>query len=68
MIRRRGNSCQAIVFAGIDPVTGRQLYLRGSSTDEDEAKRMLRKFTAQVAAQRHAKTRALLRATIRGVA
>ena len=37
MIRRRGNSFQAIVFAGIDPVTGRQLYLRGSSTDEAEA-------------------------------
>jgi hypothetical protein len=39
MIRRRGNSFQAILFAGTDPVTGRQLYLRGSSTDEAETKK-----------------------------
>ncbi|AEA22294.1 integrase family protein [Pseudonocardia dioxanivorans CB1190] len=64
MIRRRGNSFQAILYAGTDPVTGRQLYLRGSSTDEAEAKKLLRKFKAQVAEQRHAKTRASLRTTI----
>jgi hypothetical protein len=27
-IRRRGNSLQVIVCAGIDPLTGRRLYLR----------------------------------------
>ena len=64
MIRRRGNSFQAILFAGTDPVTGRQLYLRGSSTDEAEAKKILRQFKAQVAEQRHAKTRASLRSAI----
>ncbi|MFR9805873.1 tyrosine-type recombinase/integrase [Pseudonocardia sp. RS010] len=64
MIRRRKNSFQAILYAGTDPVSGRQLYLRGSSTDEAEAKRILRKFKAQVAEQRHAKTRASLRTTI----
>lgn len=64
MIRRRGNSFQAILYAGIDPVTGQQLYLRGSSTDEAEAKRMLRRFRAQVTEQRHAKTRASLRTAI----
>jgi hypothetical protein len=64
MIRRRGNSFQAILFAGTDPVTGRQLYLRGSSTDEVEAKKILRHFKAQVAEQRHAKTRASLGSAI----
>jgi len=66
MIRRRGNSFQAIVYAGIDPANGRQLYLRGSSPNEAEAKRMLRKFQVQVAEQRHVKTRASLRTTIEG--
>jgi integrase len=46
------------------PVTGRQLYLRGSSTDEAEAKKILRQFKAQVAEQRHAKTRASLGSAI----
>ena len=64
MIRRRGNSFQAILFAGTDPVTGRQLYLRGSSTDAAEAKKILRQFKAQVAEQRHAKTRASLGSAI----
>lgn len=64
MIRRRGNSYQAILYAGMDPVTGRQLYLRESAPTEAEAKRILRRFQAQVAEQRHAKTRASLRTTI----
>lgn len=64
MIRRRGKSFQVVVYAGRDPVSGRKIYLRGSSTDEAEAKRILKKFTAQIAAQRHATTRASLRTTI----
>lgn len=64
MIRRRGESFQAVLDAGIDPVTGREVYLRGSSTDEREAGQLLRKFRAQVAEQRHATTRASLRTTI----
>jgi hypothetical protein len=32
-----------------DLVTGRQLYLRGSSTDEAEAEKILRQFKAQLA-------------------
>ncbi|WP_207908697.1 hypothetical protein [Pseudonocardia endophytica] len=64
MVRKRGNSFQVIVYAGIDPVTGRKLHLRGSSTDEAEANRILRKLVAQVNAQRHAKTRASLQTTI----
>ncbi|RZT83237.1 site-specific recombinase XerD [Pseudonocardia sediminis] len=64
MIRRRGKSFQAIVYAGIDPVTGKQLYLRGTSPDERGAERLLRKFLVEVAKQRHARTRASLRTTI----
>ncbi|MFR9807328.1 hypothetical protein ACL02T_34290 [Pseudonocardia sp. RS010] len=64
MIRRRGKSFQAVLYAGLVPVTGRKLYLRGSSMDEAEAKKMLRKFRAEVTEQRHAKTRASLRTTI----
>jgi integrase len=64
MIRRRGKSFQAVLYAGRDPVTGRELYLRGSTTDEAEARKMLRPFRAEVTEQRQAKTRASLRTTI----
>ena len=43
MIRKRGRSYQVIVFAGYDPLTGRELRLRESTTDEAEAKRILRR-------------------------
>ena len=43
MVRKRGNSYQVIVYAGLDPVTGRKLHLRGSGTNEAEAHRILRK-------------------------
>ena|GEM_PF-3732087 len=45
-IRRRGRSFQVIVFAGYDPLTGRELRLRESTTDEAEAKRILRRLSA----------------------
>lgn len=64
MIRRRGNSFQVIVFAGYDPLTGRELRLRESTTDEAEARRILRRLTAQVDEQRHAKTNASFRAAM----
>jgi integrase len=63
-IRKRGNSFQVSVFAGQDPVTGKRLYLTGSSTDEAEARRIHRRLVAQVNEQRHAKTRATLRSAI----
>lgn len=61
MIRKRGRSYQVIVFAGHDPLTGRELRLRESTTDEAEARRILRRLTAQVDAQRHPKTNATFR-------
>ncbi len=60
-IRQRGRSLQVIVYAGMDPLTGRKLYLRESTTDEAEAQRILRRLTAQVDEQRHAKTNASFR-------
>ncbi|ANY06754.1 site-specific integrase [Pseudonocardia sp. HH130630-07] len=64
MIRRRGNSYQVVLFSGRDPVSGRKIYLRGSRPSRTEAEQLLKKFVGQVAAQRHATTRASLRTTI----
>jgi hypothetical protein len=64
MIRRRGNSLQVIVYAGVDPATGRKLYLRESATDEKEADRALTRLCAQVDEQRYAKTNATFQAAI----
>lgn len=63
-IRRRGRSFQVSVYAGLDPVTGKRLYLTDSTTDEAEARRILRRLTAEVNGQRHSKTRATLQTTI----
>ncbi|WP_141282439.1 tyrosine-type recombinase/integrase [Pseudonocardia hydrocarbonoxydans] len=61
MIRRRGNSFQVIVYAGLDPLTGKPLRLRESTTDEAEARRILRRLSAQIDQQRHATTNASFR-------
>jgi hypothetical protein len=61
MIRRRGKSFQVVVYAGVDPLTGRRLRLCESTTDEAEAQRILRRLTAQVDQQRHARTNAAFR-------
>ena len=63
-IERRGNSLRVSVFAGIDPLTGKRMYLRESTTDEREAQRILTRFRAQVDAQRQARTKATLRVAI----
>ncbi|HEX5346361.1 MAG TPA: hypothetical protein VFW64_04560 [Pseudonocardiaceae bacterium] len=36
-IRRRGSTYQVRISGGIDPVTGRQLFLSGSADTEDAA-------------------------------
>lgn len=59
-IERRGGSFRVKVYAGVDPLTGKRLYLRESTTDEKEAERILRRLTAEVDEQRHAKTRGAL--------
>jgi hypothetical protein len=57
-IRRRGKSFQVLVYAGLDPLTGRRMYLSGSSTSEAEAKRILNRLRAQVEAQLNPRTTA----------
>ncbi|OZM72840.1 site-specific integrase [Amycolatopsis antarctica] len=63
-MERRGNSLRVKVYAGVDPLTGKRLYLTESTTDEAEAKRILNKFRAQVDEKRNARTRALFRVAI----
>jgi integrase len=53
-----------LVYAGLDPLTGRRLYLSESTTDEAEAKRILNRFRAEVDAQQNARTKATLGAAI----
>jgi integrase len=57
-IRQRGNSLQVTVYAGIDPLTGRRLFLTESTTDRAEAERIRRRLVAQVDDQRAPRTRA----------
>ena len=60
-IRTRGNSYQVNVYAGLDAVTGKRVYLSDSTTDLAEARRLRNKFRAQVDEQRHARTKATVR-------
>lgn len=60
-IRDRGNgSYQAIVYAGIDPVTKRQHYLRETARSHKEAERALTRLLGQVDERRAPKTNATL--------
>ncbi|MFN2496325.1 MAG: site-specific integrase, partial [Pseudonocardiaceae bacterium] len=59
-IRRRGNSLQVLVYAGLDPLTGQRMYLSESTTDEAEARRILTRLRAEVESQQQARTRATL--------
>lgn len=63
-VRRRGNSYQVLVYAGIDPLTGKELGLTASTTDEAEAYRILKRLSAQVDEQSHARTKATFRAAM----
>ncbi|WP_180890964.1 hypothetical protein [Haloechinothrix aidingensis] len=63
-IERRGNSLRVKVYAGVDPLTGRRLYLSEPTTDEKEAERILNRFRAQVDEQCSAQTRADVRVAI----
>jgi integrase len=63
-IRKRGNSYQVRVYAGVDPVTGKANYLTGTGRGatpreaENDAKAILRKFLTAVDEQRSARTKA----------
>jgi hypothetical protein len=53
MIRRRRNGYQVIVYAGIDPVTGRQRQISRQAKGKREAERLEGKLGAEVAEGRH---------------
>jgi integrase len=57
-VRKRGESYQAIVYAGIDPVTKRQRYLRQTAHTPKEAERALTRLLGQVDEQRTPNTSA----------
>lgn len=63
-IRRRGNSYQVRVYAGVDPVTGRPNYLTETAHDDRQAQRALRKLLSEVDEHRHARTKATLGAAV----
>ncbi|WP_169732892.1 tyrosine-type recombinase/integrase [Haloechinothrix halophila] len=63
-IERRGKSLRVKVYAGTDPLTGKRLYLRESTTDERVAERILTRLLAQVDEQRNATTRATFRVAL----
>jgi integrase len=57
-IRQRSNGkLQVLVYAGRDPVTGRQRYLAETVATRDEAERTLTRLLHQVDEQRNPNTR-----------
>lgn len=63
-VRRRGNSYQVSVYAGVDPLTARRHYLTESTDDPREAERIRKRLVAQVDTESNAKTRATLGAAL----
>jgi integrase len=63
-ITKRGKSFRVKVYAGLDPLTGKRIYLDESTTDEGEAEKILTRFRSQVDEQRHARTKGTLRTAI----
>ncbi|MEU4603765.1 hypothetical protein AB0F43_12355 [Kribbella sp. NPDC023972] len=59
-LRKRGNSHQVMVYAGVDPVTGKDSYLVESTTDEKLVDEIQTRLQAQVDRQRNAATKATL--------
>jgi Arm DNA-binding domain len=53
LIRRRRNGYQVIVYAGIDPVTGRQRQISRQVKGKREAERLEGKLRAEVSEGRH---------------
>jgi hypothetical protein len=56
--QRRNGKLQVLVYAGRDPVTGRQRYLAETVATPDEAERTLTRLLHQVDEQRNPNTRA----------
>jgi integrase len=63
-VRKRGNSYQVLVYAGIDPRTGRPHYLTESTKDEKLVDRIMRRLLTEVDEQRNVQTKATLGAAL----
>jgi hypothetical protein len=63
-VRTRGKSHQVLVYAGVDPVTGKDSYLTESTTDEKKIPEIRTRLLAQVDRQRNAATKATLAYTL----
>ncbi len=48
-VRKRGHSFQVRVYAGVDPLTNKDIYLTETAPDEKEAQRVLRRPKATLA-------------------
>jgi integrase len=59
-VRQRGGSYEAVVYAGIDPLTGKKVYLSESYTDPQDAEKARVRLVAKVDAQRSTATRETL--------
>jgi integrase len=59
-IRNRGRTYQVRVYAGIDPLTNKPIYLTETAPDEKEAQRVMRRLLTEVDEQRQARTKATL--------
>ncbi|MEQ4205760.1 site-specific integrase [Actinopolymorpha sp. B9G3] len=63
-VRKRGNSYQVLVYAGVDPLTGKDSYLTESTRDERQIERVRTKLLGRVDQQRNAATKATLGYTL----
>lgn len=59
-IEERGGSFRVKVFAGLDPLTGKRLYLTGTSRSRREAEKIRTRLLADVDAKRNASTHGTL--------
>ena len=63
-IRKRGGSFQVLVYAGVDPLTGKDHYLTESTRDDTEAQKILTRLLAAVDERRNPRTKATLGAAV----
>ncbi len=63
-IRKRGGSFQVLVYAGVDPLTGKDHYLTESTRNETEAQKILTRLLAAVDERRNPRTKATLGAAV----
>ena len=59
-VRKRGGSYAVAVYAGVDPVTGKDSYLTESTRDEKKVPEIRTRLLAKVDRQRNATTKATL--------